>query len=638
MSFIDFVGVSEDFHKFHQNPVNVALHLLTSPLGVLGFFSLVLRASGGVGGSLNALVAVYLLSLAPILAVETLVVTAVLTVVLANQARALRLSWLASAVVLACGYFGQDLSHYVTGEQTYQSTYEGDITGNFGHFATMATEHVYLLLPLVLDSAARVFCPTTFANNQHYLFSEGNNTLALYLFAPLTFLVVGLYCCDGHNRFLPIQYPKGRVVDGKFVSQGDVQDLGDIREWVMEKGPSDVTSSHWWYRDLTGNVRTAFERLATSDCMLAAYRKVFPESSDFVVEPLWGMNEIYVSAPAAREDRKGTSDEVFYTEHIDGPFALFPWTSCYRTIVALDNNTEFSTHYSLMQSSYTAANGDFVAFDFNREPHFITQDRERRNESHRVVLKLHYCMYRRGPLALLGKLLCFLNVKYNQLFRALFLATIAPKSALNKAFSAYGVVFGTKLVNSVEMFVGYDNLAYLVAVCVLSYALNSYTLLLVATSFVHYFQYITLYYYRCNVRYGAFKRDSLLFKTLALIHLIGLYAWGMFPEPDWVGIGLAAVGYTLSGLATLRLGINGTYFGIELGFVHKQKNFVQTFPYGVVPHPMILGQIIALIGLGRAAYLPGFLVPAHIALYTVHMIQEEFDIFNKQTAPAIKQD
>lgn len=35
------------------------------------------------------------------------------------------------------------------------------------------------------------------------------------------------------------------------------------------------------------------------------------------------------------------------------------------------------------------------------------------------------------------------------------------------------------------------------------------------------------------------------------------------------------------------------YFGIELGVVQADYGFVGQFPYGTIPHPMILGQVRA---------------------------------------------
>ena len=89
------------------------------------------------------------------------------------------------------------------------------------------------------------------------------------------------------------------------------------------------------------------------------------------------------------------------------------------------------------------------------------------------------------------------------------------------------------------------------------------------------------------------------------------------------------VGYGLSTAATVALGIDQTYFGVELGVM--KPNFVSQFPYGYVPHPMIIGSIVGLLGFHKMATfraaLP-YLVPVHICMYMIHMIQEQvFDIY-----------
>ena len=83
--------------------------------------------------------------------------------------------------------------------------------------------------------------------------------------------------------------------------------------------------------------------------------------------------------------------------------------------------------------------------------HYITRDESRRPESdeYRVTLKLHYVMYPR-VLAPLGKLMLYLNVKYNETFRALFLKTLNPQT-LYEHFLAWNVVVNTTLYNSLEM-------------------------------------------------------------------------------------------------------------------------------------------------------------------------------------------
>ena len=81
------------------------------------------------------------------------------------------------------------------------------------------------------------------------------------------------------------------------------------------------------------------------------------------------------------------------------------------------------------------------------------------------------------------------------------------------------------------------------------------------------------------------------------------------------------------------IGIDRTYFGSELGLVPAK--WVTQFPYGYIPHPMITSQLFALLGFFKAAHfranLSIYMIPIHITLYSIHMIQEQFDIHHKHS-------
>lgn len=104
----------------------------------------------------------------------------------------------------------------------------------------------------------------------------------------------------------------------------------------------------------------------------------------------------------------------------------------------------------MSEKSVNAMEGDVIIFDYNREVHHITADESKRAESdeYRVVLKLHYCVYPR-ILTPIGWLMHYINVKYNEGFRALFLKTINPKTTWEH-FLAWNVVFNTILFNGIE--------------------------------------------------------------------------------------------------------------------------------------------------------------------------------------------
>jgi hypothetical protein len=87
---------------------------------------------------------------------------------------------------------------------------------------------------------------------------------------------------------------------------------------------------------------------------------------------------------------------------------------------------------------------------------------------------------------------------------------------------------------------------------------------------------------RRGIDFGSFKRDVLLFKSLALLQLVYHYC---FPttrpfEFDALSVLMIVGGYTVSVMATNAIGIDRTYFGAELGLV--EPKWIDQFPYGYV--------------------------------------------------------
>ena len=152
------------------------------------------------------------------------------------------------------------------------------------------------------------------------------------------------------------------------------------------------------------------------------------------------------------------------------------------------------------------------------------------------------------------------------------------------------------MVYVLEAYFGYNNIAYIALLAALGAAVD-YRIFLIGTSFVHYLRYISTYYHREGCAYEVFKRDVLIYKTLAVSQIVFWYAHAVsdgfknIPAAvDATGLAMIAIGYAASVYCTKLLGVDGTYFGIELGFVKADKHYVQKFPYGIIPHPMILFQ------------------------------------------------
>jgi len=459
-----------------------------------------------------------------------------------------------------------------------------------------------------------------------------------YILTPLVTFCVGGYCIDSKNTWclFPGAPYFHRVLFCNIASEdatenNNKKDLSIIRKWVMKQNPPSDKSSHWWYYELKEGAFEAFDRCAKSSHIHTMFRKLFSERH-YCVDIIHGMNEVYVTGPNRKKDDVSNSDNVFYTRHVDGPWGFVPFVSVYRCIVGMDKNMMITTHFPLAKVSRNACEGDVLAFDFNREVHYIECDDSKRDisDDFRVVLKLHYSVYPRF-FAPLGWLMHYTNVRYNQNFRALFLKTIAPNT-LYEHFLAWNVNSVTLLFDWIETNVGLRNVIYLLFLGALWYCSGSYTIFFILTSFVHYLRYISTFYIRRGVDFGSFKRDVLLFKTLALSQLFYHY---LFPAQEKfqfsaVSVGMILSGYGVSLLATKALGIDRTYFAAELGLV--EPKWITAFPYGYIPHPMIVSQVWALLGFHMAPHFRAewpIVVPIHCLLYITHMLQEHFDIYDK---------
>jgi len=196
-------------------------------------------------------------------------------------------------------------------------------------------------------------------------------------------------------------------------------------------------------------------------------------------------------------------------------------------------------------------------------------------------------------------------------------------------------------VQSFAIAFGWVNLVYIGTAAAIGFFIDR-RIFIAAMSWVHYLKYIHQYYFRAAKgsaeRYKAWKRDVLLYKSISLSILfiiyfqpyVAAYRGGLAPDLDLVSVAMVISGYCVSMAATNALGVDGTYFGIELGFVKADYGFVETFPYNTIPHPMILSQVLALLGLFKPAHVHSqwpWLIPVHILLYFVHMTQEIFDFW-----------
>lgn len=143
-----------------------------------------------------------------------------------------------------------------------------------------------------------------------------------------------------------------------------------------------------------------------------------------------GMNELYVSAIGS-----GGSDRVFETPHIDGLFAWLPGCKVLRCVVALQGNESVCTSFQYPDETYILKTGTFLAFDYNRDIHYIWKKEGVEDPSKRIILKLHYLMAPRKMPLLVVDVYRAIHTHYNAGLRNLFLNSQNTESLVGGAIS-----------------------------------------------------------------------------------------------------------------------------------------------------------------------------------------------------------
>jgi hypothetical protein len=333
--------------------------------------------------------------------------------------------------------------------------------------------------------------------------------------------------------YLPWRFQKSRVLHCKLKkdtaphsqgSQHSSLSLHSIREWVIHQYPSVSTSTHWWFKDLPPDIKDSFYNIAKDKKIIEMFNEYFGKG--MYIDLLHDMNEVYVSPPSNRNKDfvKNASDNIFYTRHIDGPFFSIPFASCYRVIVGLDENKDIMTVFHLTPESHIIKTGDVVAFDFHRECHYISPiirngEASANTAKHRVVLKIHYCVYPRWA-CVFGFMLSKLSILYNKVFRDLFLFTLKPQSK-RTTYVAKLMILSTRVYHDIEFYIGNNNIQY-VSLLLYIASKTHWNVFLFGSSFVHYFRWID------TVKHDdennlTFKRDYFFFKFLYMLNYFHLY-------------------------------------------------------------------------------------------------------------------
>ncbi len=434
-------------------------------------------------------------------------------------------------------------------------------------------------------------------------------------FFLLPLVLAAAFRCE--ESILSFLIPRNMLFSTKLDTREFAEQLECIRKFAESERLSEITTTHHWQEQLRGDERAAFDALASADAILSMLRRFYGDR--YAIDILPGMNEIYVSAPATAV----SSDRVFYTPHVDGPLPIYPMAAVYRCMLAINDNAHVHTHFPMSGSSYdhpmsfTLSTGDAVAFDYHREPHYVTSDDQPRS-NRRISLKLHYLVYPKR-LGQYGRALGRTTTWYNARSRGIFLSTISPGGFVAR-LKTVGLLLCIAMFQLIVRTIGWGNLLYVSACAMLSVLFSDARPMLVGTSFVHYFLYAGVMADRENVSIVRFKRNAMFFTALSFAQLLGCYVY-LF-QSDLMSLSLIGIGFGLATWAT-ALGINQSYFGAALGRFSTHR--VNPIPYRLLPHPMIVGALFCLVGIHLLKPIRehlSWLVPTHIALFVVVLTQK----------------
>ena len=61
-----------------------------------------------------------------------------------------------------------------------------------------------------------------------------------------------------------------------------------------------------------------------------------------------------------------------YPQHCDGPWSVYPFCHVYRVMLAVNENVQVETIFTMQKSGGCLSDGDAAGFDYNREIHVIS--------------------------------------------------------------------------------------------------------------------------------------------------------------------------------------------------------------------------------------------------------------------------
>ena len=429
------------FKETHKSELNIFVHLLTIFCGFFGVLSLL---------PFNYIFSVsYLVNLKNILPRPIFYKTCLYVAFFIVLSNIYIISNLQIFYLLLFAFITQEASHLITYEKTMTSTYFTFDSDTLNQYLI----HSYLLLPLIINHTYNKYFYSLFSNNN-----------VSFIDLP-----------ESLNNHINL-----------------------LENYIVSLNPSKSITTHIWYKDLDLTYKSAFLHIIKNNAIFEELHKIYNKNI-YTIENIVDMDEIYVSSFADTI----SSDKVFYSHHIDGPFGLLPGVIVNRTIISISSNEYINTNFPITNKKYTLTKGECVSFDFNRTIHYIDKNENRSMPKYRIVLKGHYLIYPK-KLKYYAKIYGCLNIIYDKIARKLFLYTIKPNDTSSN-FMCKFILYVTNNWYLMEKYIGMNNLSYLYIIVFISYYFNNYIIFLMYSFLMYmhgsYNLKCNLYFYLCCMNF-----------------------------------------------------------------------------------------------------------------------------------------
>lgn len=426
-----FHNLYKDFELTHKSDLNNFIHIFSLLCGFFGFINIIPYN--------YILFNLYILHLYFIIPNNIIYKSFIFINIILFMSYIYTITISQSLYLLLFSFILQEFSHFITNERTMVSlyfTFSKD-------FLYKYIIHSYFLLPFIIKHNNHKYFQNLFLNNNIIYFKLSSDL-------------------------------------NKYIYQ--------LQESITFYKPSTKYTTHIWYTDLYFKYKNDFIQIIKHKSLFDNLYSYY-DKNIYNIENIIQMDEYYVSS----YNSKYSSDNVFYLDHIDGPFGLLPGIIINRSIIAITPNEFINTNFPIEKKIYTLTTGECVSFDFNRCIHYIDKNINKITSDFRIVLKVHFLIYPK-KLKYYAYFYKYLTIYYDKIARNLFLYTIQPNT-ISTNFITSIILFITNKYYYIEKYIGFNNISYTFIILLLSYIFNNFIIYIFYIFLMYFYNTHNYYFY-----------------------------------------------------------------------------------------------------------------------------------------------